>query len=203
MREPERALGTAAWGIAGLDSALWPAGWPVSLLPRELQSLPGSPLQHELTAPGAFRGPTTRASSLSALPGTLDAAFPSAARFFLGKRLSPSLHFSSKPQTGGGGGAHAHGRSRAFFCGAPARHLPGAGLADAGSRPGHGGSSRRQPSASSPGTRSPGAHGIGHVRPSADGEDDSAGSCRAPKIMTKTISSPSSSLSLIISSEFN
>lgn len=103
MREPERALGTAAWGIAGLDSALWPAGWPVSLLPRELQSLPGSPLQHELTAPGAFRGPTTRASSLSALPGTLDAAFPSAARFFLGKRLSPSLHFSSKPQTGGGG----------------------------------------------------------------------------------------------------
>lgn len=35
-------------------------------------------------------------------------------------------------------------------------------------------------------------------------EDDSAGSCRGPpRIMTKTISSPSGSLSLIISSEFN
>lgn len=127
MREPERALGTAAWGIAGLDSALWPAGWPVSLLPRELQSLPGSPLQHELTAPGAFRGPTTRASSLSALPGTLDAAFPSAARFFLGKRLSPSLHFSSKPQTGGGGGHSPSAGAVRFFVGPPLAICPAQG----------------------------------------------------------------------------
>lgn len=42
-----------------------------------------------------------------------------------------------------------------------------------------------------------------HVTRHLTKQDDSAGSCRLPKIMTKTISNPSSSLSLIISSEFN
>lgn len=43
--EPRPALGTAALQLAG---------WPASLLPHEPQSVPGFPLQHELTVPVAF-----------------------------------------------------------------------------------------------------------------------------------------------------
>lgn len=116
--------------------------------------------------------------------------------FFLYKTLFASLHVSSSPNPG----AVTRGRSSA---GAP--RVCGTALAicaapAAGSRPATEGRAAGSPQPS-PGTRCP--RHRRHVWPSADGEDDSAGSCRAPKIMTKTISSPSSSLSLIISSEFN